>query len=88
MTTLNIALPKELKVFVEGQVVDGSYSTISEYVRYLIREAQKHAAQMEFENLILEGLDSPSMTKEEFFGSLRERIEERRDGKRQLTAQA
>jgi antitoxin ParD1/3/4 len=40
MTTLNISLSEHLKAFVEDQVSCGGFSTASEYVRSLIREAQ------------------------------------------------
>jgi antitoxin ParD1/3/4 len=39
METMNISLPSSLKSFVETQVVDGGYSTASEFIRELIREA-------------------------------------------------
>ena len=37
METMNIALPKPMKVFVQKQVAEGGYSTVSEYLRSLIR---------------------------------------------------
>ena len=58
-STINIALPIEMRTFVESQVNGGGYSTISEYMQKLIWAAQKHQAQLEFESAMLEGLDSP-----------------------------
>ena len=58
MTTMNISLPDEMKTFVEEQVQQGGYSTASEYLRELIRDAQKQAANERLEKLLLEGLDS------------------------------
>jgi antitoxin ParD1/3/4 len=58
MTTLNISLPKSMKGFVETQIKEGGYSTASEYVRELIRDAQKRAAKERLEQLLMEGLNS------------------------------
>ena len=41
MDTMNIALPEAMKQFVQEQVAEGGYSSVSEYVRDLIRAAQK-----------------------------------------------
>ncbi len=37
MQTMNISLPEQLKEFVDEQVGSGRYSSVSEYVRDLIR---------------------------------------------------
>jgi antitoxin ParD1/3/4 len=58
MATMNVSLPDEMKAFVEEQVQRGGYSTASEYLRELIRDAQKQAAKERLEKLLLEGLDS------------------------------
>jgi DNA-binding PadR family transcriptional regulator len=39
--TLSITLPGQLKEFVDNQIGSGRYSSVSEYVRALIREDQK-----------------------------------------------
>ena len=62
MSTMNISLPPELRSFVEGEVASGGYSTASEYVRTLIREAQKKKARERLEQLLLEGLESGEAT--------------------------
>jgi len=62
MTTMNISLPKALREFVEAQVANGDYGTASEYVRGLIRDAQKRQAQAELEAKLLEGLNSGPAT--------------------------
>jgi antitoxin ParD1/3/4 len=57
--TMNIALPESMKDFVHEQVATGGYTSASEYVRELIREAQqRRAAEDELESLLLEGLNS------------------------------
>ena len=58
MTTLNISLPESMRAFIDEQITQGGYSTASEYIRDLIRQAQKQAAQEKLDNLLLEGLES------------------------------
>ena len=41
MATMNISLPDELKAIVEAAVSDGRYSTVSDYMRDLIRTDEK-----------------------------------------------
>jgi len=75
MTSMNISLPEPLKLFVEEQVSKGSYSTASEYLRELIREAQHRQERQELEAKLLAGLQSPTseMTADDW-KTLRERI--------------
>lgn len=40
---MNISLPESLREFVDEQVARGGFSSASEYVRQLIREAQESA---------------------------------------------
>ena len=56
MTTLNISLPEAMRAFVEKEVTAGSYSTVSEYIRALIRDAQDRKAREEIEGKLLEAL--------------------------------
>ena len=58
MTTLNISLPDSLRQFVEAQVERGGYSTASEYIRHLIREAREVEAATRLEHLMIEGIRS------------------------------
>jgi antitoxin ParD1/3/4 len=62
MQTMNISLPDQLKAFVDDQVGSGRYSTVSEYVRDLIREDEKRKAQEKLETMLLEGLQSGEPT--------------------------
>lgn len=41
METMNVALPESMKSFVQERVSEGGYSSVSEYVRDLIRADQK-----------------------------------------------
>jgi antitoxin ParD1/3/4 len=58
METMNIALPESMKLFVQQRVSEGGYSSVSEYVRDLIRADQKRRAEERIDALLLEGLDS------------------------------
>ncbi len=62
MQTMNISLPDQLKDFVEGQVGSGRYSSVSEYVRDLIRDDEKRKAQEKLEALLVEGIQSGEAT--------------------------
>lgn len=53
---MNISLPEPLKQFVDAQIAAGRYSSVSEYVRELIRVDEKRKAQERLEALLLEGL--------------------------------
>jgi antitoxin ParD1/3/4 len=59
MTTMNISLPDEMKAFVEAQIAKEGYASASEYLRALIRDAQKRMARMELDAKLLEGLQGP-----------------------------
>jgi antitoxin ParD1/3/4 len=62
MTTVNISLPETLKDFLDEEVKHGGYSTTSEYLRTLIRQAQKQKAQEVLETQLLGGLASGQAT--------------------------
>jgi antitoxin ParD1/3/4 len=62
MQTMNISLPDPLKDFIEQQVSSGRYSSVSEYVRELVREDEKRKAQEKLEALLLEGIESGEAT--------------------------
>ena len=68
MQTMNISLPDPLKDFVDTQTTSGRYSSVSEYVRELIREDEKHKAEARLEAMLLEGLASPEteLTRQDF----------------------
>jgi antitoxin ParD1/3/4 len=78
MTTLNISLPETMREFIDSQIAEGGYGTASEYIRDLIREAQKRKAKEKIEALLLEGLQSESseMTREDW-QELKRRVRER-----------
>jgi antitoxin ParD1/3/4 len=58
MATMNISLPEELREFVETRVAEASYSTVSDYMRELIRQDQLRVAERRLANLLADGLAS------------------------------
>ena len=62
MNTMNIAIPKQLKSIVQRQVERRGCSSVSEYVRDLIRGDQERQAITALESDILKGLDSGPST--------------------------
>jgi antitoxin ParD1/3/4 len=66
---MNIALPENMKQFVREQVAKGGYSSVSEYIRELIRTDEKEKARSALESEILNGLrsgDSTPMTDQDW----------------------
>lgn len=51
-----------MRLYIEEQVANGGYSTVSEYFRELVRQDQKRKAQERLEALLLEGLNSGMST--------------------------
>ena len=62
MTTMNISLPDEMKAFVEDQMTQEGYASASEYLRALIREAQKRRAKRELEAKFRQAIESGPAT--------------------------
>ena len=62
MQTMNISLPDQLKEFVDEQVGSGRYSSVSEYVRDLIRDDERRKAQERLESMLMEGIQSGEPT--------------------------
>jgi len=62
MQTMNISLPDQMKEFVDQQVRSGKYSSVSEYVRDLIRDDERCKAQEKLESLLIEGIQSGEPT--------------------------
>lgn len=58
ITSMNVSLPRSQREFVESAARESGCTTTSEYVRRLINDAQREAAQRELERKLLEGLES------------------------------
>lgn len=79
MDTMNIALPDSLKQYVQKRVSEGGYSSVSEYIRELIRIDQKEVAREKIEAEVIKGLqsgESTPMTREDW-DRLREELRRR-----------
>jgi antitoxin ParD1/3/4 len=79
MDTMNIALPESLKQFVQERVTAGGYSSVSEYMRELIRADQKRNTEERIDALLLEGLDSgtPISVTNEYWDEKKRKLTER-----------
>jgi antitoxin ParD1/3/4 len=79
MDTMNIALPEALKQFVQERVTAGGYSSVSEYMRELIRADQKRNTEERIDALLLEGLDSgtPIPVTNEYWDEKKRKLTER-----------
>lgn len=78
MTTMNISLPDEMKAFVESRMAHEGYASASEYLRALIRDAQKRQAKRELEAKFREALESgpaTEMTREDWAAIRAEALE-------------
>lgn len=78
MTSMNVSLPETLRTFISERA-KGRFGSTSEYIRELIREDQRRAAQEKLEAKLLEGLDSgePVAVTPEYWDSLHQRIRDR-----------
>jgi antitoxin ParD1/3/4 len=67
-----------MKAFIEAEIAREGFASASEYLRALIREAQKRKAKQELEAKLLDGLQSPAreMTDADW-AFLRQRIVDR-----------
>ena len=59
---MNISLPDTMRDYIEEQVAQGGYSSVSEYFRELVRQDQKHRANERLQTMLLEGLNSGNAT--------------------------
>jgi antitoxin ParD1/3/4 len=78
MTTMNISVPDEMKAFVEAEMAQEGYASASEYLRALIRDAQRRRAKRELETKLREALESgpaSPMTREDWDSIEREALE-------------
>jgi antitoxin ParD1/3/4 len=82
--TMNIALPAAMKEFVHAQVEEGRYSSVSEYVRQLIRADQQQKAREEIDRKLLEALDGgpAAAWTAGSRGALKSRVRQRRSKRR------
>lgn len=68
MATMNISLSDSLLQFLKEQVDEHGYSSVSEYLRELLRAAKRRVPYEKLDSLLLAGLASPAkkMTEEDW----------------------
>lgn len=89
MQTMNISLPDQLKDFVDEQIGSGRYSSVSEYVRELIRDDERRKAQDKLETMLLEALQSgepTEMTRQDWADIRREALKQLENRKSRKSA--
>jgi antitoxin ParD1/3/4 len=57
-TTINISMPEKFRDAMKKRMAESGFENASEYVRYLIREDHKRAAEERLDALLLEGEQS------------------------------
>ena len=79
METMNIALPESMKHFVQEPVSEGGYSSVSEYVRELIRIDQKRKPRSESTLSCSKGWipANPSRSPKEYWEEKKRKLTER-----------
>ena len=76
MSTMNISLPEELKVFVDHRIQADGYGSSSEYMRELIRRDRD---RLQFRQYLLDGIESKPVGRMDanYFAGLRRRLKSR-----------
>jgi antitoxin ParD1/3/4 len=77
--SMNISLPDAMRTYIEEQVANGGYSSVSEYFRELVRQDQKSKANERLEAMLLSGLNSgnPTDMTNEDWEDIRQAVRER-----------
>lgn len=83
MASINISLPDSLRKFLDEQVKKCGFATASEYLRELLRAAQRRAFSERVDQFLLAGLASPArkMTDKDWqriHKTVRERLPEKK----------
>jgi antitoxin ParD1/3/4 len=58
--SINVSLPAPMRKWVVEQVSESGYGTVSEYIRDLVRDAQREQVRAKTESFLVECLESPS----------------------------
>lgn len=76
MSTMNISLPDELKVFVDHRIQTEGYGSSSEYMRELIRRDRD---RVQFRQYLLDGIDAKPVGRMDatYFARLRKGLKSR-----------
>ncbi|WP_236556834.1 type II toxin-antitoxin system ParD family antitoxin [Calothrix sp. PCC 7507] len=58
LMNINIEIPDDIRIYIEAQVITGTYNSIEEYFLDLVQQDKKSKAQAKLEMLLLEGINS------------------------------
>lgn len=58
MTKIHVTLPDSAGEFIKAQVASGQFATTSEYLGFLVEQAQARAAKEKLDQMLDEGLQS------------------------------
>lgn len=79
MPSITLDLPEHLQKFLEQRAAELQYATPEDYLCQLVWNAEIEHNGEYYDREIQKGLDSgPPLNEEEFWGGLRERIDQRR----------
>ena len=83
MQTMNISLPDPMKAYVEEQVQAGAYSSVSEFIRELVRADQRRHAKNLLENTLVAAMNEGDAVEatDEWWATLRKDVNERTRGR-------
>ena len=82
MESLNIDLPTTLHGYIDTQVIEGGYGSVSEHLRDLIEADQRRKAEEHVDSLLITGLDS-GLTEPippDFWQARRQKLSDQRGG--------
>ena len=83
MDTMTIALPGDLREFVEAKAAEEGHPTAGDYVRDLILRERRRQAKRQLEALLLKGLEGPAVEMTESdWDSIEREARERSDARR------
>jgi antitoxin ParD1/3/4 len=54
MATMNISVPEPMKAWIEAEVANGHYASVSDYIRELVRQRIEHRRSLDAFNAALE----------------------------------
>lgn len=60
MAVIDVTIPDDLKAFAESEAARSGYSTVSEYLATLLREAERRSALSKLESRLIQSIDGPA----------------------------
>ena len=90
MSSIDVAIPEDLRRFVDERTRETHHASPDEYVHSLIRADQRRVARARLEQKLLEGLDSGEGVEvtPDYLDNLQHRMQEKIDARRDAEAAA